>query len=154
MAAIQAEGGRPAGRGRRSPDSDSTAVCFETPSDYEITVGGRKLVGSAQWRARGGVLQHGTLPLGGDLARIVDYLAFSAAEREAQRRRLHIKALTLEAATGVVQPSHLVARALAEGFAEALNLTLTPGELAPRERALSAETRAAVYAHPDWTARL
>jgi lipoate-protein ligase A len=147
VAAIQAEG-------RRPPGSDSTAVCFETPADYEITVGGRKLVGSAQWRARGGVLQHGTLPLCGDLARIVGYLAFSAAEREAQRRRLHHKALTLEEATGVVQPFHLVARALAEGFAEALNLTLAPGELARRERALSAEIRAGVYAHPDWTARL
>jgi lipoate-protein ligase A len=147
VAAIQAEG-------RRPPGSDSTAVCFETPADYEITVGGRKLVGSAQWRARGGVLQHGTLPLGGDLARIVGYLTFSAAEREAQRGRLHRKALTMEEATGVVLPFDRVARALAQGLAEALNLSLAPGELSPQERARAAEIRAAVYAHPGWTARL
>ena len=38
-------------------------VCFEVPSDYEIVVGGKKLIGSAQARRKGGVLQHGALPL-------------------------------------------------------------------------------------------
>ena len=140
--------------GQRIPDSETTAVCFETPSDYEITVAGRKLVGSAQWRARGGVLQHGTLPLCGNLARIVDYLAFSDAERIAQRRRLHLKALTMEEAIGVVFSFDSVAHALAEGFAQALNLTLAPGELAPQERARADLIRAKVYANPDWTARI
>lgn len=140
--------------GQRTPASETTAVCFETPSDYEITVAGRKLVGSAQWRARGGVLQHGTLPLCGDLARIVDYLVFSDPERSAQRRRLHLKALTMEEALGAVLPFDRVAQALAEGFAQALNLTLVPGELTPQERALSDLIRHKVYANPDWTARL
>jgi lipoate-protein ligase A len=140
--------------GQRTPGSETTAVCFETPSDYEITVAGRKLVGSAQWRARGGVLQHGTLPLCGDLARIVDYLAFSDVERGTQRRRLYLKALTMEEAIGSVLSFDRVAQALAEGFARALNLTLVPGELGPQERALSAEIRDKVYANPDWTARL
>ncbi|MEJ2486788.1 MAG: lipoate--protein ligase family protein, partial [Anaerolineales bacterium] len=44
-------------------------VCFEVPSNYEITADGKKLVGSAQARRQGGVLQHGTLPLYGDLTR-------------------------------------------------------------------------------------
>lgn len=140
--------------GQRTPGSEMTPVCFETPSDYEITVAGRKLVGSAQWRARGGVLQQGTLPLCGDLARIVDYLAFSDAEQTAQRRRLYLKALALEEATGTVLSFDRVAQALAEGFAQALNLTLAPGELGPQERALSAEIRDRVYANPAWTARL
>jgi lipoate-protein ligase A len=51
-------------------DSQSGAVCFDTPSKYEITVGGKKLIGSAQVRRRGMVLQHGSLPLTGDLGRI------------------------------------------------------------------------------------
>lgn len=147
MDAIQAAGQKTAG-------SESTAVCFETPSDYELTVAGRKLVGSAQWRARGGVLQHGTLPLRGDLARIVDYLSFSDDQRRAQRRRLHLKALTIEEAIGASLPFDRVAQALAQGFAQALNLTLVPGELASQERAQSAEIRDEVYANPDWTARV
>ena len=139
--------------GPRTPGSETTTVCFETPSDYEITVAGHKLVGSAQWRARGGVLQHGTLPLRGDLARIVDYLAFSEAERRTQRRRLLSKALTLEGALGLELPFDRVAQALAEGFSQALSLTLVPGGLDPQERARSAIIREEVYANPDWTAR-
>ena len=140
--------------GRGIPDAENTAVCFESPADYEITVAGRKLIGSAQWRARGGVLQHGTLPLCGDLARIVDYLAFSDSERHAQRSRLHRKALTLEEAIDAVLPFDRVAQALSEGLARALNLTLVSGELSAQERARSAEIRDRVYANPEWTARV
>lgn len=154
LAGLQALGVEATQAGERAPAGELTAVCFEAPSDYEITVGERKLVGSAQWRAQGGVLQHGTLPLHGDLARIIDYLAFSPAEREAQRSRLHRKALTLEEATGVAYPFGRVAGTLAQGFAHALHLTLVPGELAPRERAQAAEIWARVYSNPDWTARL
>jgi lipoate-protein ligase A len=35
--------------------------CFAHPADHELVVGGRKLVGSAQRRTRGGVLQHGSI---------------------------------------------------------------------------------------------
>lgn len=140
--------------GQAEPGGRSTAVCFESPSDYEITVAGRKLVGSAQWRIRGGVLQHGSLPLHGDLTRIVDYLAFTNAERRTQRRRLRMRALTLQDATGTRYSFEDVARAIAEGFATALNLDLVPGEVSVEERLLSAELRDTQYAHPDWTARL
>src|SRR5205085_12426413 len=62
-------------------------VCFEVPSNYEITAGAagqtRKLLGSAQVRKRGVVLQHGTLPLYGDIGRICDALVFDTGqERE------------------------------------------------------------------------
>lgn len=57
-----------------APDSPQGAVCFDTPSKYEITAGGKKLIGSAQVRRRGMVLQHGTLPLTGDLGRIFNCL--------------------------------------------------------------------------------
>jgi lipoate-protein ligase A len=53
----------------------SLAPCFETPAAGEIVVDGRKLVGSAQWREDGALLQHGSLlvdddqPLVGALTR-------------------------------------------------------------------------------------
>lgn len=37
--------------------------CFDTPSDYEIQVAGKKVVGSAQLRRRGIILQHGSILL-------------------------------------------------------------------------------------------
>ncbi len=141
-------------RSRHAPGGELTAACFEMPSEYEITVAGRKLVGSAQWRARGGVLQHGTIPLCGDLGRIVNYLVLSDDAREAQGHRLRLRALTMEDATGIAPSFDTVAGALAGGFSEALNLTLVPGELGPRERVQLAEIRERVYASSDWTAHL
>ncbi len=143
--AVQASGGA-------QKRAEYTPVCFEVPSDYEITAGERKLVGSAQWRARGGVLQHGTLPLHGDLTRVVEYLIFSDEERAVRRRSLRNRALTLEEAAGRVIPFDAAAQALAEGLAGALNLTLVPGELTDHERRLAADLRRDRYADPAWTA--
>jgi lipoate-protein ligase A len=139
--------------GQRKPAADLTAVCFETPSDYEITAGGRKLVGSAQWRSKGGVLQHGTLPLHGDITRIVDYLAFSDVERERQRHALRTQAITLEEARGRILSVAQVAQTLAGGFAAALDLNLQHGEPTAHEHALAAELFSTRYANPDWTTR-
>ena len=135
------------------PAGAASAICFETPSDYEITVAGRKLVGSAQWRARGGVLQHGSLPLHGDLARIVDYLALPPEERASQREQVHRRALTLAEALGRIVPFAGAAQALAAGFAQALHLALTPAPLSEEEQALAADLRRR-YASAAWTARL
>ena len=39
--------------------------CFAAPGPFELTLAGRKILGSAQTRRRGAVLQHGSLMLGG-----------------------------------------------------------------------------------------
>jgi lipoate-protein ligase A len=137
---------------QRLPAAELTPVCFETPSDYEITVNGRKLVGSAQWRARGGVLQHGSLPLQGDLARIVDYVMLEA-DREEQRFAVRARATTLNEALGRTLPFAKVAQALANGFAQALNLSLVHSGLTERERLLADKLRRERYAASEWTAR-
>jgi lipoate-protein ligase A len=42
---------------------DADPPCFVSPSRYELTVGGRKIVGSAQRRVRKTFLQHGSMPI-------------------------------------------------------------------------------------------
>ncbi len=130
-----------------------TPICFETPAVYEIVADGRKLVGSAQWRARGAVLQHGTLPLHGDLARIVRYLAFSEEEREVQARGLLARATTLEAVMGRRLPFEQVAEGLRAGLAQILNVTFAPGAPSAGELARAAELRRTRYTDPEWTGR-
>lgn len=44
--------------------------CFLGPAPGEVTAGGRKLVGSAQARIEGALLQHGSVILGGDQGRL------------------------------------------------------------------------------------
>lgn len=106
-----------------------TAVCFEVPSSYEITAQGRKLIGSAQARPQGQVLQHGSLPLTGDIARITRYLSFAdEAEREKLAAHLRERAATLSEVAGRAVSYGEAAEAMRDGFARALNLTLTPDQ--------------------------
>jgi len=143
--AVQACGARPAG-------GPSSPICFDRPTDYEICFGGRKLIGSAQWRRRGGVLQHGSLPLRGDLARIVDLVILGQRDPEQEKRRLAGRVVSLEEARGRAVSFDDAAQALAAGLAAVLNLELVPGPLSDREQATAADLRTR-YAADEWTAR-
>jgi lipoate-protein ligase A len=55
----------------------SASPCFERPAAGELVVDGRKLVGSAQWRDEGALLQHGSILVEDDQS-IVSALARSA----------------------------------------------------------------------------
>lgn len=56
-------------RGRDRSPGPSTRACFRDPLPGELVVRGRKLVGSAQWRNGGALLQHGSILLDDDQAR-------------------------------------------------------------------------------------
>ncbi len=146
------------------PDSGRPGpVCFDGPARYEITletVGPncelqrRKLVGSAQSRRLGGVLQHGTLPLTGDITRILDALAGSPDERrQVSRARLRQRALTLETALGRSVTFAEAAVAMAAGFAQALNLRLVRGDLTAAEWGAVERIRRVKYVDDGWTFR-
>jgi lipoate-protein ligase A len=99
------------------------------------------------------VLQHGSLPLYGDLRRIVACLALGEEERAYQRSCLQSRALTLEEARGRPVTFEPSVQALTEGFARALNLSLVPGGLSAAERAAAADRRRIRYATAAWTER-
>jgi len=130
---------------------EKSAACFDAPSHYEITVNGRKLVGSAQMRRKGMVLQHGSLPLCGDITRIVDYLRLPDEEaRHRLRIELRGRATTLEEALGRSPTFEELATALAEGFARQLNLHLTTGALTIYERELAEALYRDKYSTDGW----
>ncbi len=143
-----------AGDVRAGPDV--SAVCFEVPSAYEITAGGRKLMGSAQSRRKGYVLQHGSLPLTGDITRLVDVLALHPAEIDALRAHLAERACTLAQALQVLDDSpqldfRIVAGCMAAGLAETLNVRWQPGVLSAGENRRAAELLRTRYTDPAWT---
>ena len=130
-------------------------VCFEVPSHYEITIDGKKLVGSAQVRKFGAVLQHGSLPLGGDITRICDALVYSDdRRREVVRERVRRRAATLEDALQAIVPWEDAAQAMAHAFADTFDLELDAATgLTPEELARAADLRTGQYTSDDWNAR-
>lgn len=130
-------------------------VCFEIPSNYEITANGKKLVGSAQARRQGGVLQHGTLPLYGDLARIVQVLRFPNPVSRAQAaERLLERATTIQTALGRLVDWQLAADSFIRAFSETLKLELLPGSLTESEQLLAHQLLEEKYANPSWIKKL
>lgn len=131
------------------------AACFDGPNDYEITMGQMKLLGSAQARRKGMVLQHGTLPLYGDITRIAEGLFFdSAGQRAAQKSRLHYRATTVQQSLGKPVVFGQVVDCFRQGFAEQLRLEFVPATLSDKELARASELRAEKFANEAWTKRI
>ena len=132
------------------PDS---AACFDAPSYYELTVQGKKLIGSAQVRKHGYLLQHGSLLLEARPEEIVEVLQAPPQAREGLRQLLQGHALNLHEALGrPVSPQEALA-ALVQGFASALQIQLEPQELTPAEILEAQNLAAQVYSQEAWTKR-
>jgi lipoate-protein ligase A len=129
-------------------------VCFEIPSNYEITANGKKLIGSAQSRKMGGVLQHGTLPLFGDIARISDVLKCSLEQDRLQaRNRIYTHATTLEESLGRKVSWEEAARAVIAGFTKALSISLVESPLTDEENELADHLLRTKYSTREWNCK-
>ena len=114
-------------------------------------MGGLKLIGSAQARRGGWVLQHGSLPLRGDVSRIVDLLNFEReSEREALKVKLRDRACTLSQTMAAAVQLGPVCEALAAALSDALNVRLVPAELTHWEIKRAQSLLAVKYASADW----
>ena len=129
-------------------------VCFEVPSTYEITVNGKKLIGSAQARKKEGVLQHGSLPLTGDLTRICQTLTFeNESAREDASKRLLERATTVESALGREVSWEMASQVFVQAFEAQLGLKLEAGRISESESKKTEELVKEKKDHPSWTER-
>ncbi|MCR4397415.1 MAG: lipoate--protein ligase family protein [Firmicutes bacterium] len=134
------------------PSGDArSAACFDAPSWYEIVCGGRKVVGSAQTRHSGVMLQHGSIPLRFDVSRAVAVLQVGS-DRARQRLAASLgrKAAGLEEVLGRRVGALEVKRALAEGYSRALGWSFEIGGLTPAEREEAARLEKEKYGSPTW----
>lgn len=135
--------------------SKNNPVCFETPSNYEITANGKKLIGSAQARKDGGLLQHGTLPLKGDITRVTRVLRFaSERDRTDAAEKLKSRATTVEELLGNAPDWSTAAQAMIEGFRNELKIILIPGQPTDEESKLANELVNTRYGSDEWTFRI
>ena len=141
--------------GKANDGGTPNPVCFEVPSTYEITVNGKKLIGSAQARKKEGVLQHGSLPLIGDLTRICQALVFeNESARDIAAKRLLERATTVESALGRGISWDAAAQAFVHAFEAQLGLSFERGELSESESRRADELVKEKYDHPSWTERV
>ena len=139
---------------QESATQNLNPVCFEVPSTYEITANGKKLIGSAQARRKETVLQHGSLPLTGDLTRICEALVFKdEAARGRAMQRLLEHAITVESVLGSKIDWVTAAQAFVRGFEAELGIRFERGDLTDSETKRTEELVYEKYAHCSWTER-
>ncbi len=111
--------------------------CFSSIARSEVKWRGRKLVGSAQRRFAGAILQHGSIVIGPAHEQLVDCLRLDEARRAQWRARLRADSTCLqECVGGAVERSELVECMIA-GFSEVLGRPLATDQVQPEEWALS-----------------
>jgi lipoate-protein ligase A len=130
-------------------------VCFQFPSDYEITFKNKKLVGSAQARKKNGILQHGSIPIFGEITRIIDVLNFpDVLSLQSSKESLRTRAITLEQALGKDLSWFEFANAIFEGFEKQLSIELIRGNLSKQESLNASRIYREKYSNDSWTLRI
>ncbi|TCT20893.1 lipoate-protein ligase A [Melghiribacillus thermohalophilus] len=123
---IQAEFSIP----ERKLGKNSSAVCFEEPSWYELVIDGKKAAGSAQTRQKGVILQHGSVPISMDTEVLFDLFEYSSDKiRQRAKEKFAERAITIEEVLKREVPVEEVKDAFYEGFRSGLGIELQPFEL-------------------------
>lgn len=130
-------------------EADHGPACFDQPSDHEILLNGRKLVGSAQVRRNGSLLQHGSVLFRPQVDDLLACLHLEPADRDRQRAAMSAGVAGLDQA-GRFTPRE-VAEALAAGMAAVFRVELQVGSLTRAERAAASRLEKQQYRTAEWT---
>jgi lipoate-protein ligase A len=123
---------------RRGQSTPSGANCFNSAAQCDFLVAGRKLIGAAQARKHGAILQHGAILLE------VEEQAWQNALDGAPQNAITLREL------GVRATRAEIIAALARGLQETLAAPLRSDELAPPEIALANRLHAEKYTQAFW----
>jgi lipoate-protein ligase A len=135
-----------------SPRSQSvTSPCFSSSTQFEVTLEGRKLVGSAQRRIGRMLLQHGSLLIGPEHKRIVDLLPRGEGKtRERFARMLDSQTASLQEEMSRPVGFEEVAAALRDGFERTIGTQLVVEPLSAWETSEAERLAAEKYATDEW----
>ena len=118
----------------RPRGSRDSAACYLHATQADLSLGVRKLSGSAQVWLGSTVLQHGSFTISRDIVREASVFRLAAEQRE----RLFRDTITLDAALGIAPTRVCICEAIAEGFSQNLGLDLVAGELSQVEIEIAA----------------
>lgn len=122
--------------------------CFSAAGRYELVSDGRKVVGSAQCRRRGWMMQHGSILLGREHLNLPRYLVGVDTDREITK----LDRATVDCSTLAGRPIEAadMISPFTEGFSRALGIRLEEGELTATERRCVEKLRLERFSNETW----
>jgi lipoate-protein ligase A len=137
--------------GQNRGNQGFSAACFDTPSNYEVTYDGRKLVGSAQVRKHGVILQHGSVLLRFSAQKATAVLKLSSPEaRAALEKKLEMRVVSAEEILKRSVAYDEVAAAVTAALGPALGIELQNQGLTAGEEATASRLVAEKYNQDGW----
>ena len=121
--------------GRHAPVADN---CFRAAAQCDFLVDGRKLIGAAQCRNHGVILQHGAILLE------IESQAWSTVFGDVMEDAVSLRSL------GVYAPRGNIVEALAHGLASQWNLSLCDSHLSDAEEELASCLHLGKYSDDEW----
>ena len=129
--------------------SDIKSICFSVPSQYEVQVEGKKIVGSAQVRKKEIVLQHGSLLIELEKDKLFSVFNFPSAQIR-ERNKIRFKATSLEEILKKKINFSELSEILSRGFEEEFEIKLTEGKLTEKEEKISKDLLENKYSTYKW----
>jgi len=129
--------------------SDFKSICFSVPSQYEVQVEGKKIVGSAQVRKKEIVLQHGSLLIELEKDKLFSVFNFPSAQIR-DRLKTRFNATSLEEILKKKINFSELSEILPRGFEEEFGVKLTEGKLTEQEEKISKDLLENKYSTCEW----
>lgn len=127
-------------------------ICFAKTARCDLQSAGRKVVGSAQVRRNGGILQHGSIPITIDLEDQVAVMPGS--DGRMARKVLAGAAMSVSELLGRPITYDELSAAVAGGFADTFEVAMARQELSPEEAAEAERLYEERYATDEWNERV
>ena len=143
---------RAGGRAVRPRGAEAALPCFSSIARWEVKCRGRKLIGSAQRRVDGVILQHGSLLIGDAHLRIADLLPSMAPHlRQRWRERLEAQSIHLRACVDREIDMAELTGCLVAGFESRLKAEMSANAMTSAEERQARELVGSRYGDPHWT---
>ncbi|MFH0800980.1 MAG: biotin/lipoate A/B protein ligase family protein [bacterium] len=136
------------------PKNIKVSACFASPSWYEVQVDGKKILGSAQTRKKGVLLQHGSLLLRLEREKLYSMFNFSSEEKKKEALSESFEKMTsAEEILGNIPPEEAVCAALRHGFEEEYEIRLSSSSLSAEEERVASALEREKYRTSAWNLR-
>lgn len=136
--------------GKKKAPKGFSAACFDAPSWYEVVVNKKKLVGSAQVRKKGIILQHGSIPVNIDVDKLFNALKTDDNQLERIKKIFLQKATTINQATETRIEIQILKEALVSGWEKNFNIKLVSGVLTKEEIKIIQQLINEKYGSEEW----